>query len=325
MKKQILLYNNINPDTAANFINELEANKDNELVCRVNCPGGDPYSTYGMIAVADSIPNLKYHADGQANSCAFYLLAKAAIKGTSECLNFTTFIAHRASTWMEKYPDMMTPEIKSQLADINGDLRSIIENNLPEFENVTGVTLDKVFSMEGKKLDVRINAKQAKKMGLVSKVNNINPKLKTEIVAWSNQYGIAAFADNSEININSNSNIDTMEITTLSEFKAQYPTIYAEAKAEGIELEKNRIAGWEVWRKYDAKAVDLGIASNKEITSREISEFSAKAVAPEYLASLRAGNQNVTTSALAINVDMTPEEKEIKAFAERAKALRDKQ
>jgi hypothetical protein len=48
--KEIILYNYLYDASAANFIAQLEAYKDDDVVIRMNTGGGSPESTFGMIA-----------------------------------------------------------------------------------------------------------------------------------------------------------------------------------------------------------------------------------------------------------------------------------
>jgi ATP-dependent protease ClpP protease subunit len=293
MAKQVLLYNDIYPYTAAQFLTDLEAAGDGATV-RVNCPGGDPYSTYGMIAVAAK-SNAKYEVDGQANSCAFFLVASAGPENV-ECLTASSFVAHRASTWYEKYPDMMTDAMKAELKACNDTLRGIIEDNLPEFETVMKVKLDDLFAMTYPKLDVRINAKQAKKMGLVGQVNPLTPTRKKEVEAYAQRFGIAAFSSTATTT-NTKPTVD-MEITTLAELKAQYPALYDAAKAEGalegstatLATEKRRIAAWQAWEKLAPEATAAGIASGKFPDAADLSEMQAKAFTSGTLEAMKKDN-----------------------------------
>ena len=299
MEKLILLYRAIYPDTAAQFITELDANRANDVRVRVNCPGGDPYSTYGMIAMANSMDNVCYDVDGQASSCAFYLLAGSPNKAQNTCLTVSSMVAHRAASWMEKYPELYTDAVKAELEACNGNLRAIVEKGIgaDNFKRVTGKSLDDMFDMT-KRLDVRITGKQAEKLGIVGKVHALSAKRKTEIESYANQYHIAAFAEGVSTNIES-SNDTVMEIKTLAELRAAYPTLVAEAEnaavVTAVANEKVRIESWSVFSLIDAEAVTAGIASGKTITEADRSKFAIKAMSPEILAKMRAGNQDVTT------------------------------
>lgn len=279
---------------------ELEANKDNGPVVRVNSQGGDPFSTFGMIAKACEV-GACYQVDGQANSSAFYLVANAGSDNV-ECLNVSTFKVHRAASYMEKYPTEY-PGVIDQVKAVNVHLRAIIEKNLPDFEKVTGVTLDAVFSMEGgydKRVDVSINAKQALKMGLVGKVNSLTAKKKKEINAFAEQYHIAAFSNEPNISAENNDN-DMEPITTLAQLKAQFPGIYAEAKGEGITegrtagiaYERKRISTWNKYRGVDAKVVDAGIEAGTEVDMDIMAEMQIKMAAPEYMEAMKKQNKVV--------------------------------
>ena len=317
MKKQILLYQAIYPDTAAGFIEKLEASTDGALV-RVNCPGGDPYSTYGMIAMVNAMTGIDYCIDGQANSCAAYAVIGNMKAATSECLDVSTMVVHRAASWMESYPAYYTDQVKAELKAVNDNLRKILEDNIDDadFKKVTGKTYDQVFDMNGR-LDVRLNAKQMKKLGIVTKVTPLTTARKKEIVAFAGQYGIAAFAENVDTNIESNINTDIMEkeIKTLAELKAAYPALVLEAETAAITgamtSEKERIAAWQQFAKIDAEAVTKGIEGGKAPSMIDISSFAAKALSPEVLEKMRKDNINAQTT----TVDSTKSAKDLEVEA----------
>jgi ATP-dependent protease ClpP protease subunit len=323
MAKQILLYNSIYSSSAADFMGQLDMVGNKDCTIRVNCPGGDPYSTYGMIAKVTAMDNCRLSVDGMANSCAAYMVAAKASSKTTECLAVSTFVFHRAATWMEKYVDMMTPEVKAELENINAVLRGIIEDSCgaAAWQAVTGVSLDDMFSMDARK-DVRINAEQAKRLGFVAKINPLTETRKTEIMALSNQYGIAAFAGPVEATTTSTSqNTPVMaEIKTLAELEKQSPELHAEAMKAGAESERQRIRGWNAWAHVDAEAVKKGIESGERISPEDVSEFSAKACAPEFLEALKKGNVTVQTDKTGTEGNQ-PTEADM--FQANAKAMRE--
>ena len=301
MRKQILLYRAIYPDTAAQFITELSDNRACDLTVLVNCPGGDPYSTYGMIAVANKMDNVCYEVHGQASSCAAYMLAGSPNKAENTCLDVSVMVFHRAASWMEKYPDLYTDAVKAELEAVNANLRDVLEKGIggDNFKRITGTSFDDMFAMD-KRLDVRVSAKMAKKMGIVGKIVPISSKIKAEIEARASEYHIAAFAEGTNLaNINSQSNDDVMEITTLAALKAAYPVLVTEAEnaaaATALANEKIRVEAWSAWNHVDAEAVKAGIASDKLPTPADVSNFQVKACSPDILAKMKEGNKQVTT------------------------------
>ena len=50
MATEILLYSSIYSFSAESFIKEMEAASGNDVVLRINTPGGDPQAGFGMIA-----------------------------------------------------------------------------------------------------------------------------------------------------------------------------------------------------------------------------------------------------------------------------------
>lgn len=311
MKKQILLYTTIYPDTAAAFISSLSALGSDGAVVRVNCPGGDPFSMYGMIAMSASTAGLDYAIDGQANSCAAYMAIANMGRGGSECLNVSTMVVHRAASWMEKYPEYYTDDVKAQLKAVNDNLRKILKDNIDEddFKAVTTHTYDEVFDMS-KRLDVRINSRQMKKLGIVTKVNALTAPRKKEILALANQYGIAAFSSDVDTNITTQTtqtttfNNENMEpITTLAQLRAQYPLLVTEAETNAattaLANEKIRIAAWTPWAKADPAAVELGIKGNALPSPADVSNFQVKMLSPDFLARMKESNVDVQTEPAA--------------------------
>lgn len=327
MAKQILLYNEIYSYTASAFLTQLDAYKGSNVDIRVNCPGGDPYSTYGMIAmVANS--KARMLVDGRADSCAAYMVAASGAKQNTECLTVSSFTFHRASTWMEKYPDMFTDAIKAELAGINTNLRAILEDSCggAQWLDVTGVSLDTMFSMEGVK-DVKITAEQAKQLGFVVAINPLTAVKKTEIIALSKQYNIAAFDASANTNIQ-NENNTVMEpkiFATLAELKTAYPGLVAEAETAGnkagITAERKRINGWLKFMPVDAPTVIKAIADGADLDMDVIADMTVKMQAPDYLARMKKGNVQVTTAAGDNNANKTEAELAADAFQANADKL----
>ena len=303
MKKPILLYSAIYPDTAAKFIGDLDACGDSDVRVLVNCPGGDPYSTYGMIAMANERDNLSYDVHGQASSCAAYMVAGSPNKADNTCLNVSAFIFHRAASWMEGNATYFTDAVKAELEEVNKNLRGILEKGIgaDNFKKITGTSLDEMFDMS-KRIDVRVNAKQAVKLGIIGKIVSLSSKMKAEIESNATKYHIAAFAEGTTFTNIESSNDTVMEykeIKTLAELEAAYPTLVAEMKktttTEAIANEKMRIESWSAWALVDPEAVAKGIAGDKFPTPADTSKFQVKMASPDVLKRMIAGNANVTT------------------------------
>lgn len=279
MPKDVLLYNDIYSYTAADFVRAVDELQDgDDLVVRINSRGGDVDAMWCMLAKMGEYPGNKIvKVDGKAHSSAAFYLCYA---DNAEGLDVSDYLLHRGAYWWEQdYPSMMTPEAKANLTRYNNHLRKAFEAkvNVPEFESITGVTVAALFSLDSR-IEVKLTAQQAKRVGLIDKIVKLTPAKKQEITAMAQTIGaplyerVAAFNEGTPPK---NQNTRKMD---LIELKAQHPDVYAAAIKEATELEQKRIAGWKAWESVDAKAVEAGIASGKEISNSEISAFTAKAV-----------------------------------------------
>jgi len=279
MPKDVLLYNDIYSHTAAEFIRQVDELQDgDDLVVRINSRGGDVDAMWCMLAkMAEYEGEKMVKVDGKAHSSAAFALCYASY---AEGLDVSDYMLHRGAYWWEQdYPSMMTPEAKANLNRYNNHLRKAFEAKVKvdEFEKITGVTVAALFSLDDR-IEVRLNAQQALRVGLINKIVKLTPAKKQEISAMAQAIGaplyerVAAFSEGTPPK---NQNPKKMD---LQELKAQHPDVYAAAIKEAQEVEAKRVQGWMAWNGVDAKAVQAGIASGNEITMSEISAFSAKAL-----------------------------------------------
>ena len=224
---EIILYDSIYDWTAADFIKELETLKGQDVSVRVNTPGGDPYAVYGMIAKMNEMPKpVTIKVDGEAASCgAFMLCGKNSI---NESLDVSTFLFHRAAfpSYIENDSKKME-SVKPVLIEQNQFLRGLLESKIPEskFKKLKGVSYDQLFSLETR-IDVKLNASEAKQLGLISKIVSLTASAKQEIEARTLRL---AASKNKLVVIEQNS--DSMSIT-LAELKASNADVLAEYEAE---------------------------------------------------------------------------------------------
>lgn len=165
--KQILLYQPIMSFIAEEFITAINEAED-DIQIRVNSPGGSVFAGWGMAAaLQESDKNITVKVDGYAASMAFYLLLFA---DNVEALDVSKFMIHRAVGNVESEDD------RKLLDSVNATLKAkMLEKiNAEAFESVSGVSIDAMFDAEERK-DVWITAKQAKEIGLISKINRLTP------------------------------------------------------------------------------------------------------------------------------------------------------
>lgn len=286
MAKEVLLYFPIYASTAANFINEMEANKGNDVCVRMNCPGGDVMSAMGMIAKYNEHKAGKsVKVDGRAASMGAYI---CAMSDDVECLDTSEFLIHRAAfpSWVENDKSIFTDDLKAMLSRHNSVLRASLENKFTsdKFKSITGKSLDDVFSMDSR-IDVTLTASQAKDLGLISRIVPLNQSKKKEINALASGIGIAAFYDEAgTINVQTQ-NHNKM---TVAEIKAN-AEVFNALKAEVLAEEKDRIAAFAEFKEIDPTAVLDAIVKGDKFTNA----FGAKMTVA---AMKNNGKQNMATA-----------------------------
>jgi ATP-dependent Clp protease protease subunit len=175
-KNRVLLYYQIWDFVAQEFIEKLSNYDGEDTEIRINSPGGNVFAGWGMTAVVSEFEGkLTAKVDGVAASMAAYLLLFC---DNVECLDISKIMLHPASGHVESEED------QSFLDSVNKDLKAKmkLKFNAETFEKIAGYTIDEMFS-ENKEL--WLNAKQAKKLGIVNKINRLDP---------ANQQAFAKFA-----------------------------------------------------------------------------------------------------------------------------------
>ena len=181
MKNLILLYFQIWDFIAQGFIEKLNEYEGQDATIRINSPGGNVFAGWGMIAALKEFTgNLTVKVDGVAASMAAYI---TLFCDNVECVDVSRFMLHPARGYVE------TDEDKAFLASVNKDLRDKMEQKFPGslFADVTGTSIDEMFN-DNK--DVWITAKQAKKLGLVKKINRLDT---SEVAAFSKMVACGSF------------------------------------------------------------------------------------------------------------------------------------
>ena len=182
--KELMLYSPIWDFTAESIIEKIKAVDDSEdLTIRLNSPGGSVFAGWGIIAaMSERKGKTIIKVDGNASSMAMYMLLFA---DSVESLDVSRFMIHRADGYAE------TEEDRELLNSVNSQLRAKMETRLSGelFKSVTGVSFDDIFAQDTRK-DVWLTAKQAKQIGLVSKINRLNT---ADMDMFSNK--LVAFAE----------------------------------------------------------------------------------------------------------------------------------
>lgn len=305
MAKEILLYSGIHDWSVSSLIEKLDEYMGESVELRVNTQGGDLFSGWGGIAKVVEHGDVTVKVDGLAASMGFVycLFAKSV-----ECLDVSTFMAHRASG-----SNNPSEEEQNLINQKNKEIKAKMKAKFNEelFKKYTGYTIDEMFDGD-EVVNVWLTAKQAEKVGLVQKVNTLSPK-KSKVMA-DMFYKVAASTETEIEDEKSKS-----KNMTLAEFKEKHPAIYnqvlEEGKKLGAEAESDRVNAALVFAHLDMEGVKKIIASGKPMTATQQAEFALKAASPEALAALKKDTQgDVTTDDKG--VVLTAEQKQQKEVDE---------
>lgn len=298
--REILFYSPIWDFTAEALINKINEVPDEEDIrIRVNSPGGSVFAGWSIIGKMNSRKGKTYiSVDGHAASMAFLLTAFA---DGAEALDVTRFMVHRASGYIR------TPEDQALLDSINADLLGKLKKrlNLDMFKEIAGKTLDEIFKAE-EVINVWLTSRQAKDIGLIDKIERLNPK---KLTAYTNQ--VVAFIDfedtsqgseaidpqgseeiipgnesqGSEEKPENKINVEQKQEKkmTKKEFKASDPEAYAEIMAEGataaVKAEQDRVKSWLAFLDIDRDNVIKAIKDGTEFTQSVMAEMTVKLTA----------------------------------------------
>ncbi|MGR3177778.1 MAG: ATP-dependent Clp protease proteolytic subunit, partial [Candidatus Anammoxibacter sp.] len=283
---ELYIYTPIFDFVAEFFIRSVDEAKGEKIDVRFNTPGGDPEAVWGMIAkLREHEESVSLKVDGKADSAAAYFLL---FFDDVEALNTSEFLFHRAHFASNNDPSESAQE---RLDDINKHLRSAMEAKLdiPKFEKIAGVSLNEFFNSDTI-INVNLNAKKAKSIGLVKKITNLAPE---QVKAL----GVKFAAYNKPNTVNEPPKPKPKKMT-LEELKAENPEIYSailnkgviEGKATGTSGEKDRVQAWMAFNDVDPKAVAEGIEAGENLSQKATAEFARKALSVEALAKLKEEN-----------------------------------
>ena len=240
-----------------------------------------------------------------------------------EAADFARFTLHRAALpeWVEN-SEAFTDARKADLEGVNKSLRKALEGRVSpaQFKSVTGVSMNKLFSMDGR-LDVSLSADQAKKLGLVDKIVKITPQKRAEIIAQSETLATAFKPTDQELSIPK-----TPLKMNLAELKANHPEAYKMAVNEGIEQEKDRAGAWLTFVDVDPTAVVDGVKEGKGISQTQMVELTRKSISKSALVDAKIDSPKAEATVTDEPKNILPEqtaeiEKQAEFSAEVFKAL----
>jgi len=167
------------------------------------------------------------------------------------------------------------------------------------------------------RIDVFLTAKEAKQVGLVSKINTITPKkaqeLKASFSKLAARYDVdfssvvetpnAGENNNLSVNPDANNKVNNKnKYMTIEQFKAENPELFAQIQSTAVETEKDRVNAWLKFIEVDAKAVTEGIKEGKNLSQEAMADFSVKMFAKNTTDKVTAeGKENVVETTVVDN------------------------
>lgn len=279
---EILLYGYIYDWSVSDAIAQIDASKGAKCSMRVNSFGGSVFSNWGLIAKVQEHGNVQLKADGMAGSSAANLFLYGV---NNECLDVTRFIFHRADA------EYSNEEQKTMLHNINAELRKKMEAKMPAalWQDVAGYSYDQLFDPENR-INVTLNAEQALKLGLVSKVNKITPSQAKEINAFYES--IAAVIDGKpkeQIIIPEQKIVSTQKMD-INKLRSEHPEVYQQVFDLGVSTERDRVEACLVFAEVDLPGVKAAIEGGKALSAKQMSEFSLKVMAKGEIKEIEANS-----------------------------------
>lgn len=313
MAKEILLYSFMYDYSIAQIMRDIEAAKNQKIRLRINTGGGDVLDSYGLVAKLKELtmaPELM--VDGQAASmgaflCCYFDQVKA--------LDVSEFTFHRAAypSYIEGNAMYFTEPMRQALIKTNADLRAAMEGKIKasDWKRVTGVSFDDLFSLD-ERIDVTINARQAKDLGLISEIIEITPEKKAEI--QGKMFAIAAAHTKLEVPEQSKEDLTkTNNKMTIEQLKAEHPALYAAAVKEGVTKERDRVGSYLTFIQLDPEGVKKGIQSGEDLSATAMSEFSLKAFTKNTLQAAETDNAEAVSTG-EVEPEKPAKEKAVEAF-----------
>jgi len=310
MAKEILLYGYISDYSAQIAMQQMIDSDDKDFTLRVNTSGGDPESIGGLVAKIQEAGIKRMKVDDKAYSAGACVLLFA---DDVECLDTSNFMIHRAalSEYQEENEVYFTGAIRENLESVNANLDKAmkaridvqaLQTIMDEREYLKGAKVKDIFSMDSR-IEITLNAKEAKKIKLVDRIISITPQKRAEIAqnlsaVWSQKAAFAltpvkkAEVPDPEIPIEEPKN-DYMKA---EEYKAKHPAEYEAIRKEAAAAEKERIDAIMVFIAVDPKVCLAAIESGKALTPKQINEMVLKQASKLALAGLeKESAEGVTT------------------------------
>jgi ATP-dependent protease ClpP protease subunit len=319
--KTILLYGSIDSYKAREFHAAVSGITDEseEVLLRINSPGGSPEYGWGMISMFKDLKNPKrILVDGQAHSMGAYFLAYA---NDVESLDVSEFLIHRAAypEWIESNPENFDDAMKGNLIRVNQSLEKALRSKIDvaKFEAMKQVRIKDIFSLDSR-IDVFLTAKEAKEIGLISKITKLTAEMAADITMFAkaaqseNKIYIPKAADQApEKPLNPNP-----KHMTQAELKAAHPELFADIQKDAVAQERDRVGAWMAFNDVDPVAVAKGITDGASMSHTMMAELSRKSVAKAAVTTAAADSPEGITPEGAKTAEQIAKEKEAKDLAD---------
>lgn len=229
------------------------------------------------------LPNVKkVKVDGQAHSMGAFMLCYV---NEAESLDVAEFLIHRAAypNWYES-SESFDQATKDNLIRINKSLEAAFRAkvDVAMFEEMKGFKVKDIFSMDSK-IDVYLTAKEAKKIGLISKIIPLTKESAQEVEAFASKAAsskkgvfIPKIAEQENKPSIHKQNQNKM---TAAEFKAANPEAFAAIQNEAIENERERVNALMVFHDVDPAGIATAIKEGKSLTASMTAELTRKSIA----------------------------------------------
>lgn len=273
--KRLLFYSYVYNGSVAEFLNKLSEHEEagEEVALKVNSGGGDVFAGWGLIneiQKCEAIKQIEVHG----NASSMWAFALCFFENT-QAISQSKFVLHRASAW----GDTEQPEVKKFVEQINKDFKAAFESrlNLEKLEKISGVDMNRFWDMSQTPIDIVLNAKQAKDIGLIKKVVNLTAKqaqaINEKLVA-ANVPALKIEEEKPEPEAKTDKKVSKMNIETLkAEHKEVFNDVLKQGATAAMKAEKERVKAWLVWFEIDPEAVKKGIESGEAISPSETQEM----------------------------------------------------
>lgn len=295
--RTIAFLSGMNDFTVGEFINSFQEAQDlgeTDVLVRLNTGGGSVMAGYSWIMTVRDFEavegnNIEMRVEGRADSMGAF--STLFVNNTS-AIEQSTLTFHRA-----EFPEWMnvTDEMQSQLDKINSDLRSALEAKVDadRWKSITGTTIRQMFNTKQERINVTINARQARKLGILKNVVTLSPVEAEQL----NSELIAASIDPINVPKKETKNENKTSEMTVEEIKANHPEAYEQIVALGVQSEKDRVEAWLEFKDIDSAMAITGVVSGKNVNQKDIASFAAAGIKKGYVDSSKES---------AVDADTTP-------------------